>query len=46
MNFVNELGHQLDINRMIGDNINLNFNLSTARRIHPFDGRLNYTKCF
>ena len=43
MNFVNELGHQLDINRMVGDNINLNFNLSTARRIEPFDGLLNYT---
>ena len=40
MNFVNELGHQLDINRMVGDNINLNFNLSTARRIDPFDGFL------
>ena len=43
MNFVNEVGHQLDINQMIGDNINLNFNLSTARRIEPFDGMLNYT---
>ena len=38
MNFVDELGHQLDINRMIGDNINLTLNLSTARRLHPFDG--------
>ena len=40
MNFVNELGHQLDINRMVGDNINLTLNLSTARRIHPFNGQM------
>ena len=46
MNFVNELGHQLDINRMIGDNFNLTLNLSTARRIDPFDGHIKYTKCF
>jgi len=43
MNFVNEVGHQLDVIHMIGDNINLNFNLSIARRIHPFDGEINST---
>ena len=43
MNFTNEIGHQIDIIKMLGDNINLNLNLSTARRIHPFDGEINLT---
>ena len=43
MNFTNEVGHQLDVIQMIGDNINFNLNLSTARRIHSFDGQINAT---
>ena len=34
MNFVNETGHQFDILYPIGESLMLNFNLSTARRIH------------
>ena len=43
MNFTNEIGHQIDIIQMLGDNISLNLNLSTARRIHPFDGEISLT---
>jgi hypothetical protein len=37
MNFVNEIGHQFDINYLFNENLFLNINLSTARRIHPMD---------
>ena len=35
MNFVNEIGNQFDVLYPIGESLMLNFNLSTARRIHP-----------
>ena len=41
MNFVNEIGHQLDVIHLLSDNIDLTFNISIARRIHPFDGQIN-----